>query len=112
MVAAELIQLLQQHPGREYQGFLRRSAVPRKGRPNAAPPAAPAPRYCFTVRGDAIEATGPSGQTRLLSPQSFAALFADAHFTDVAPTGRLSDLGPLFSTEQTDSPRTNQDSTL
>ncbi len=107
MVATELLSLLTRQAGREYHATLthRRTSpatkpvTRRQGKghgQDVTPPTAPQP-YRFTVRGDQIEATGPSGQTRMLSPERFLALFSAAHFTDVLPTGRLSDLGPLFA---------------
>lgn len=52
--------------------------------------------YRLTLRGDALEATGPSGQTRTLSPGRFLEIFGSALFLLPEPTGRLTDLGPLF----------------
>lgn len=52
--------------------------------------------YRLTARGEQIEATGPSGQTRLLSHERFAEVFTGHSFSRPRPTGHLTDLGPLF----------------
>lgn len=52
--------------------------------------------YRLTLRGDVVEATGPSGQTRALSAARFLEIFGSARFLPPEPTGRLTDLGPLF----------------
>jgi hypothetical protein len=52
--------------------------------------------YLLTLRGDDLEATGPSGQTRTLSAGRFLEIFGSALFLPPEPTGRLTDLGPLF----------------
>lgn len=52
--------------------------------------------YRLTMRGDEVQATGPSGQTRQLTPAAFLEIFGDCEFRDAAPTGVLTDLGPLF----------------
>lgn len=52
--------------------------------------------YLLTLRGEALEATGPSGQTRTLSTGRFLEIFGSALFLPPEPTGRLTDLGPLF----------------
>lgn len=57
--------------------------------------------YLFTARGEAIQATGPSGQTRLLSRDEFLDVFGRSSFTPAQPTGVLTDLGPLFASAAT-----------
>ena len=52
--------------------------------------------YRLTVRGDGVQATGPSGQTRQLSRATFLEVFGGYEFRDAVPTGVLTDLGPLF----------------
>ena len=52
--------------------------------------------YLLTMRGEIIEATGPSGQTRQLSTERFLEVFGSSHFRPAEATGRLTDLGPLF----------------
>ena len=52
--------------------------------------------YLLTLRGEEVEATGPSGQTRTLSAGRFLEIFGSALFLPPEPTGRLTDLGPLF----------------
>jgi len=52
--------------------------------------------YRLTVRGDGVQATGPSGQTRQLSHTGFLEVFGGYEFQDAVPTGVLTDLGPLF----------------
>ncbi|WP_233554448.1 hypothetical protein [Deinococcus cavernae] len=53
--------------------------------------------YHFTARGEVIEATGPSGQPRTLTPARFQEVFGSHQFHSLRPTGRLTDLGPLFA---------------
>lgn len=52
--------------------------------------------YRLTVRGDVIEATGPSGQTRQLSAEAYAEVFGHYLFKPAEATGYQTDLGPLF----------------
>ncbi len=52
--------------------------------------------YRFTVRGDAVQATGPSGQTRQLSRAGYLDIFSGYLFRGTEATGQLTDLGPLF----------------
>ena len=54
--------------------------------------------YRLTARGGAVQATGPSGQTRQLSQAEFAQVFGTYAFTMPEPTGQYTDLGPLFGT--------------
>ncbi|ANE43640.1 hypothetical protein [Deinococcus puniceus] len=53
--------------------------------------------YRFTVRGDAVQATGPSGQTRQLSRAGYLDIFGGYTFRGAEATGEMTDLGPLFS---------------
>lgn len=53
--------------------------------------------YRLTVRGEGVQATGPSGKTRLLSREEFMDVFGSHEFTPAQATGVLTDLGPLFS---------------
>lgn len=52
--------------------------------------------YLLTARGQDIEARGPSGQPRTLTPERFLEVFSSHQFHTLTPTGRLTDLGPLF----------------
>lgn len=52
--------------------------------------------YRLTARGEAVQATGPSGQTRQLSHAEFAQVFGTYTFTPPEATGQYTDLGPLF----------------
>ena len=52
--------------------------------------------YRLTVRGEEVQATGPSGQTRRLSRASFLEVFGGYEFREVVATGVMTDLGPLF----------------
>ncbi|GBF04360.1 hypothetical protein DAERI_010532 [Deinococcus aerius] len=52
--------------------------------------------YRLTARGSEVQATGPSGQTRLLPHATFLDLFGSYEFRAPEPTGLLTDLGPLF----------------
>ncbi|WP_420596595.1 hypothetical protein [Deinococcus sp.] len=97
---AQLLALLGQHGGREYAVRLISPAPAAKpGRARRAKPVPPtlsAPLYRLTLRGDTVQATGPSGQTRQLAQRTFLEVFGAYHFAEVAPTGQLTDLGPLF----------------
>ncbi|WP_019009651.1 hypothetical protein [Deinococcus aquatilis] len=53
--------------------------------------------YRFTVRGDAVQACGPSGQTRQLSRAGYLEIFGGYGFRGAEATGNMTDLGPLFS---------------
>lgn len=53
--------------------------------------------YRLTVRGDMVQASGPSGQTRQLPAATFLEVFGSYEFAGAEPTGTLTDLGPLFS---------------
>ncbi|MBB5233041.1 hypothetical protein [Deinococcus budaensis] len=52
--------------------------------------------YRLTVRGDVVQACGPSGQTRQLAPATFLEVFGGYEFQRAEETGVLTDLGPLF----------------
>ncbi|MFB9992361.1 hypothetical protein ACFFLM_10335 [Deinococcus oregonensis] len=52
--------------------------------------------YRFTVRGDAVQACGPSGQTRQLSRAGYLEIFGGYLFRGMEATGQMTDLGPLF----------------
>ena len=53
--------------------------------------------YHLTVRGEQVQASGPSAQPRLLTRAEFLELFAPYTFGVPEPTGTLTDLGPLFA---------------
>ncbi|MDB5046410.1 MAG: hypothetical protein JWQ08_2460 [Deinococcus sp.] len=53
--------------------------------------------YQFTVRGEQVQACGPSGQTRQLSRAGYLEIFGGYLFRDAQATGQMTDLGPLFS---------------
>ncbi|WP_293912055.1 hypothetical protein [Deinococcus sp.] len=104
LTPGELLAFLRPRGGQEYAAEL---IVPGQGggggrRKKAALAAtvpsvpAPRPRYRLTLRGAAVQATGPSGQTRLLEASEFLSVFASYRFAELTPTGQLSDLGPLF----------------
>ncbi|WP_317639130.1 hypothetical protein [Deinococcus arenicola] len=52
--------------------------------------------YRLNVRGGQVQATGPSGQTRLLDRNGFMAVFGSYVFGPATSTGEMTDLGPLF----------------
>ncbi|GAA5511875.1 hypothetical protein Dcar01_00589 [Deinococcus carri] len=52
--------------------------------------------YRLTARGEEVQATGPSGQTRLLTRATFQEVFGGYEFREPQATGVLTDLGPLF----------------
>ncbi|MBI0446563.1 MULTISPECIES: hypothetical protein [Deinococcus] len=52
--------------------------------------------YRLIARGEAIQATGPSGQMRRLTRETFLDVFGGYEFREVRATGVLTDLGPLF----------------
>lgn len=91
MTPAELLAFLAARGGREFavtacthQGRGRKRRVHEVG------------VYRLTVRGDVVQASGPSGQTRQLTPATFLEVFGGYEFADAEPTGTLTDLGPLF----------------
>ncbi|MFD1730303.1 hypothetical protein ACFSC4_03030 [Deinococcus malanensis] len=53
--------------------------------------------YHLTSRGDQVQATGPTGQTRALSHMEFLQVFGSYTLSSPEPTGRMTDLGPLFA---------------
>lgn len=57
-------------------------------------------KYLLTFRGEWLEATGPSGQSRLLGHQRFLEVFGQSFFRFPQATGRQVGLGPLFDTEE------------
>lgn len=89
--AAELFEYLRERGGQEYRV---RAAVPvGKGKRASVRELG---EYRLTMRGEQLQATGPSGQTRLLSRAEFSEIFGTYLFTTPLPTGTLTDLGPLF----------------
>lgn len=89
--AAELFDFLKERGGQEYRV---RAAVPiGKGKRAGVRELG---EYRLTMRGEQLQATGPSGQTRLLSSAEFSEIFETYLFTPPTPTGTLTDLGPLF----------------
>ncbi|ASN80870.1 MULTISPECIES: hypothetical protein [Deinococcus] len=91
MQAAELLSFLSARGGREF----RVTALLLSGRGRKAV-RRELGAYHLTVRGEFVQATGPSGQTRQLSAQEFTQVFGAHQFTPPEPTGVLTDLGPLF----------------
>ncbi len=92
MTAAELLNYLKVRGGQEYRvtallqvGRGRKASVRELG------------EYRLNVRGESVQATGPSGQTRLLNRNEFLAVFGSYAFSPATPTGEMTDLGPLFS---------------
>lgn len=91
MTAAELLDFLNARGGQEYRvtallhvGRGRKASVRELG------------EYRLTARGDRVQATGPSGQTRRLSQDGFMAVFGIYAFGPTTATGEMTDLGPLF----------------
>ncbi|WP_291425151.1 hypothetical protein [Deinococcus sp.] len=89
--AAELLKFLGGRGGQEYRAV----TVRRESQGKKAVWAEVSP-YLFTLRGEVVEATGPSGQTRQLSPERFLEVFGSSLFRPAEATGRMTDLGPLF----------------
>lgn len=52
--------------------------------------------YHLTVRGPVVRVTGPSGETRETEHTRFLEIFTGYLWADAAPTGVLTDMGPLF----------------
>lgn len=52
--------------------------------------------YHLTVRGPLVRVTGPSGETRETEHARFLDIFGGYLWADAAPTGVLTDVGPLF----------------
>ncbi len=91
MNATELLTYLGARGGREYRvtallqvGRGRKASVRELG------------EYRLNMRGASVQATGPSGQTRLLDRNEFLAVFGSYAFSPATPTGEMTDLGPLF----------------
>lgn len=89
--AAELLRQLEVRGGQEFRAVTCRWEG--KGKKRALQELSP---YLLTMRGEVVEATGPSGQTRQLSPERFLEVFGSSHFRPAEATGRMTDLGPLF----------------
>lgn len=89
--AAELLGVLRGRSGQEFRAV----TVRREGQGKRAAWQDASP-YLLTVRGEVVEATGPSGQTRQLSPERFLEVFGSSVFRPAEATGRMTDLGPLF----------------
>ena len=96
MTPAELLLFLAKRGGQEYEAQLTRPQAALAKRQRAAPALLDPPLYRLTLRGDQVQASGPAGQTRLLSRSAFLEVFGAYHFTQLVPTGELTDLGPLF----------------
>ncbi|AIZ44434.1 hypothetical protein QR90_03970 [Deinococcus radiopugnans] len=91
MNAAELLTYLNARGGQEY----RVTALLHVGRGKKAS-VRELGEYRLNVRGTQVQATGPSGQTRLLDRGEFMAVFSSYSFGPATPTGKMTDLGPLF----------------
>ncbi|WP_029477632.1 hypothetical protein [Deinococcus frigens] len=91
MTAAELLNYLNARGGQEY----RVTALLHVGRGKKAS-VRELGEYRLNVRGCHVQATGPSGQTRLLNRAEFMAVFGSYSFSPATPTGEMTDLGPLF----------------
>ena len=91
MTAAELLNYLNVRGGQEY----RVTALLHIGRGKKAS-VRELGEYHLNVRGGHVQATGPSGQTRLLNRSEFLAVFGSYVFSPATPTGEMTDLGPLF----------------
>lgn len=53
-------------------------------------------RYCLTARGEGVRVVGPTGKVSEVDENRFLTTFAGYAWAEAAPTGVLSDLGPLF----------------
>jgi hypothetical protein len=91
MNAAELLTYLNARGGQEY----RVTALLQVGRGKKAS-VRELGEYRLNVRGGQVQATGPSGQTRLLERGEFLAVFGSYVFSPATRTGEMTDLGPLF----------------
>lgn len=89
--SADLLTFLSERGGREFEV----QAAVQSGRGKKAT-TRELGAYRLTVRGEQVQATGPSGQTRLLTRAEFTEIFGTYRFTEPQPTGTLTDLGPLF----------------
>ncbi|GAA5532440.1 hypothetical protein [Deinococcus aluminii] len=91
MTPADLLSFLAERGGREFAV----TACTRQGRSKKMR-LHEVGVYRLTVRGDEVQAAGPSGQTRRLSRETFLDVFGGYEFRDPRATGVLTDLGPLF----------------
>lgn len=92
MTPAELLAFLAARGGREFAvTACRQQGQGRKRRTHEVGV------YRLTVRGEMVQASGPSGQTRQLPPATFLEVFGGYEFQQAEGTGVLTDLGPLFS---------------
>lgn len=89
--APDLLDFLSRRGGQEY----RAAATLPAGRGKAAV-CRDVGEYRFTVRGESVQATGPSGQTRQLTRAAFGEIFGAYRFREPVATGERTDLGPLF----------------
>lgn len=89
--AADLLRLLQRRGGQEHAAVA--CVLSGKGKKQRVTDQG---AYRLTARGDEIEATGPSGQPRTLTPERFLEVFGGHQFHSLEATGRMTDLGPLF----------------
>ncbi|PNY82377.1 hypothetical protein [Deinococcus koreensis] len=92
MTPTELLDFLAARGGQEYRvtallhaGKGRKATVRELG------------EYRLTTRGEAVQACGPSGQTRQLSRGEFLSVFGSYRFAPPLATGLMTDLGPLFA---------------
>lgn len=92
MTPAELLEFLAARGGREY----RVTALLHAGRGRKAT-VRELGEYRLTARGEAVQACGPSGQTRQLSQEEFLSVFGSYRFAPPLATGLMTDLGPLFA---------------
>ncbi|CAM4022978.1 hypothetical protein [Deinococcus marmoris] len=91
MTPTELLNFLNARGGQEY----RATALLHVGRGKKAS-VRELGEYRLNMRGSHVQATGPSGQTRLLDRGEFMAVFSSYSFSPATPTGEMTDLGPLF----------------
>lgn len=91
LTAAELLTFLRKRGGQEFSAVA--CLTHGKGKKQTVTDQG---TYHLTARGEEIEATGPSGQPRTLTPERFQEVFGSHHFHTLRPTGRMTDLGPLF----------------
>lgn len=91
LTPAELLEFLSVRGGCEH----RVTALLRAGRGRKAS-VRELGEYRLTARGEQVQATGPSGQTRHLTHDEFHAVFGSYVFTPAQATGVMTDLGPLF----------------
>lgn len=89
--ATDLLKFLRERGGQEFSATA--CLLTGKGRKQRV---ADQGTYRLTARGEEIEATGPSEQPRTLSAERFLDVFGAHLFHTLEPTGRLTDLGPLF----------------